>query len=300
MTGRSSVTAKRGRYSDVATAAFENANATLFDIRQRFDFVDAIQKALLEVTAGKSFRLYNAPLWNMMVGELGKTYVDLGSWTKALYSKGGVIRILNAEHTTLSRPLKKAEKIDPPIWVGDPDPRSAHSLQKSANAGLQAARDASFGRLFPCAIAASRETPNGHDFDALIARLDRELEPLQETRHYHAHRYERTEANASNLTLETARPLLDDCTSLLADLDMLASNAGHQAPMNAHHTNDPKVTDIVDLLLFGQFIGMTGPMYKNAPPTQTTHTAKRLAHYKRVLDGHHEANGALDFLNPPR
>ncbi len=84
----------------------DEAQHELYDIRRRYFVVAAFVKELNEVSRGKTFEIRHAVVWMMMIDLRDMLGINIGSWCKAAYGKGGLLGQIAAHHVSCL-PCKK-------------------------------------------------------------------------------------------------------------------------------------------------------------------------------------------------
>ena len=199
----------------------------------RLRHVANVNTALERATRGKRFRIYGEPMWSMALSERDMVAIDLASWAKGFYSRGGFLRRAQASKDLRALSLEWKHPIAPEI--------------ASINA---VCRRECFDRLFPCAVSG---VPCPKDVDMLVTRLHDEFEPLLDDRHRtRAHKYESDHvATAKMLGLDEVADYLATCVRLLRDIRFLASNGDWHPPSMRIDAEDKAAEDVVDLILCG-------------------------------------------------
>jgi hypothetical protein len=277
--------AAMSRFSTVTWKQLEGLEVELLTFARRHAHILSVDAEFVRVCRDKTFIRWHEPMWNMLLGERDMLIVDLASWAKAFYRKGGFLQLLHG-------PDLKALNRDWPSADGGCD-----SHEQSLVAKL---RGAAFERLFP---GAESRRPSRQDVEALGGRLKDHFGPLLDDRDVHrAHKYEREKATAAWLTPADVTPHLRRCQQLLGDLRFVASNTqfGHPDPRPA--PGEREAQDVVDLVLCGpiNWIIHYGAG-ADTDPKRLSYWQRRDAYYER-LHSAHEASGdlAAPFNDPFR
>jgi hypothetical protein len=235
---------------------------------------------LVRVAREKPFFIYHEPLWRMLLSERDMIIVDLASWAKGFYSKGGFLHHLEDQDL-------QALSLH---WQPEPN-----EDERDALAYNRKWRKAAFDRLFP---DAANETPNADDIRALVRAVRKRFEPLLVDRHRHrAHKFEHEkQATAAMLVPAEVTKYLTACQRVVADLRCLSSNSsfdshGYDAKPKP---DDDHAQDMIDLVLVGtiNWIVEWG-VVASASSQHRFYWQKRNAYYER-LHAAHEAAGVPD------
>lgn len=213
---------------------FSERENELLRLGHRLSQVLSVHLEMQRVSRGKLFAIRNELVFQSLVAEQEMIEVDLGSWAKAFYSKGGFLRKVQ------SRSLRSVRR----GWTHN-DVEALAAVPQNAEW-----REAAYSRLFPAVVA---DVPCPQDVDLLAARLCDEFGPLLESRHARAHKHERQTATANILSAEETKEHFQRCAQLLADLYCLSSN-GHLTGRDFEPKGEPtnqSARDAIDLILIG-------------------------------------------------
>jgi hypothetical protein len=277
----------QNRFTASTSQAFSELHTELWSFGRRLSHIRSLHAELVHVGRSKPFEIRHEPAWIMALSERDMIVVDLASWVKALYSRGGFLKLLQgSDLQALGWSWKPTE------LKGDVGSLAKTIDREFVRRQCDARREA-FDRLFP---GAKKNTPSRQDVEGLEGRLCQQFEPLLDDRDKHrAHKYERDSKNATAAMLapDEIATHLEACQKLLADLRLLSSNSS----FNAYgydpkvHENDEHARDIVDLILCGPILWIIefGPNV-GVKLDDKTYWQRRNTYYER-LHADHEARG---------
>ena len=141
----------------------------LIDVARRQFVMEALTKELDRVTRGETFRIANDVTWLMLLDSRDVLVIHLASWAKGVYTPGGLIGQLRADH------LRRFPKQRPPE-------------ERDDSYGWRTRRDRehadSFVRLFPNVTG---DHPDGAAFERLTDGFATRMKPVVTTATRTAH-----------------------------------------------------------------------------------------------------------------
>jgi hypothetical protein len=194
-----------------------NEENSLQWLTRRLFALEEVFSKLDESTKGKAFRIWNAPLWTMVIDSRDMHVTHFASWARSMFQKGGLFKQVQAHHL---RDFKRSE------------------------------HPTAFARLFPNATG---NAPQPSDLKSLCDHFVERVEILVADRDANrAHLYERkTRGRAKFLKPAELRTLTTEIEGLLNDLRRVACHS----ELGYHDHNDTPVDEAAIYAVDGILLG---------------------------------------------
>jgi hypothetical protein len=278
------------QFSCATAQEFEDLRQQVWWFGRRLRDVRSVHAELVRVAALKAFDIRHEPIWNMLVSERDMVIIDLASWAKGLYEKGGFFKKLQGQDLQALSWKYAASELH-----GDRNDVTA-AIDRYVQSRHALWRREAFERLFP---GAKGDVPSADDLRALEGRLCTQFAPLLKDRGDHrAHKYERQskQATSATLALEEVTEHLKACQQILSDLGALSADTSYATYWHdgEPRKDDEEAKDVVDLVLCGTIVWIIefGPNVTRKTGDQY-YWQRRKTYYER-LHAEHDARGEPD------
>lgn len=245
--GEAVATNTSGRLTTKSAKGLEDALFAIDLFARRMNHVIDIHGLLVEACRGKPFIAHGLETYYLVLGERDQLVTDIASWTKDLYSPGGLIGSLQSEGT---KPFRVTFKSNLPY------PKQNRAW-----------REATYARVFPAAASEKRLQPNGDDFLKLKQIAEEAFDALVADRNEHrAHKHERIPPTAAPLSPAEIVPFIKRCWEFVSDLSSLGTNNSYAAPLFGRGHARDQAEDVVYAILFRSQHVMSDIYFKRLPP----------------------------------
>jgi hypothetical protein len=185
--------------------------------------LEALKSELERITRGKEFRVWNDIAWQMVFDTVDMLVIDLCSWAKSVYERGGLLGQIQGNHR---------EELRHASWPVD--------------------RLAAYKRLFSCMCDAG---PTNAAFTAIRDTFEATMEPVCRDRNANrAHRFEsgHNKNSAKMLDVPELRQALSRAERFMHDLELVAGFPESPPWRNLSATDaEEAAADLADTILLG-------------------------------------------------